>query len=234
MKLDNPIGTVIEGVRWHKHTDPIYRIMGVVKDFHFNTLKSDIDNLVIYPVKGLERKITHILVRIKDENNPEIFDYMRSQWAKYTDNYPFRYSFLQDDLHNLYTEESQTQKIFNMFAVLSILIASLGLYGLALFMLNRKEKEMGIRKTLGASMLNLRMKLMRQFFLWVFIASLIAFPVAYFVLKSWLNEFAYHIEPHALDFLLALVMVLIMVFSVIIYHVFKISRVNPATALKDE
>jgi putative ABC transport system permease protein len=121
-----------------------------------------------------------------------------------------------------------------MFAVLSILIASLGLYGLALFMLNRKEKEMGIRKTLGASMLNLRMKLTRQFFLWVSIASLIAFPVAYFILKSWLNEFAYHIEPHFIDFLLALVLVLIMVFSVIVYHVFKISRVNPAAALKDE
>jgi putative ABC transport system permease protein len=235
LNLQNPVSKSIYGSSWGGARDSkVYEIVGIVKDFHYQSLRSPIDNLVIYPIEGLDELRTFALIRLRKGLIPETLPFIEEQWNEYSNHFPFRYSMLKNDLHGLYQKEKQTMKLFKIFSLLAILIACLGLYGLSVFIVNRREKEMGIRKSLGAPMIKILLNLVRQFIGWIFIAAVIAMPIAYFLIKMWLHEFAFQIKPNSFDFMMSFLVVLLILTSVVIIQVSKIARVNPAKALKDE
>ena len=179
--LNSPLGKAFEIVERGK-------IIGVVKDFHFLSLHSEIEPvvLVLYP-EGFNQ----FAVRIRSENIPETLSFLEETWNSLAVEQAFEYRFLDQEFDALYKSEMRLEKIFTWVSILSVLIACLGLFGLASYAVERRTKEIGIRKVLGASSSRLIWLLSREFTLWVLLANVFAWPVAYFIMQQWLKNFAY-------------------------------------------
>jgi putative ABC transport system permease protein len=234
MDIKDPINKKIRGNPWSDKRKEFYTIIGVFEDFHNVSLRSNIDKMIVYSIEDLMHQAYAVLVKLKNAENPEAITYVKDVWSNFAGGKKFNGYLLKDKVESIYSEEKATQQVFKMFSFLSLAIAGLGLYGLALFLLSQREKEMGIRKTLGASMKTLRIQLSRRFIMWVFFATLLAWPLSYLLITNWLNNFAYHVQPNFLDFIISFLLVSLMVFLVVLYQVVKTSKVNPAQALKDE
>lgn len=179
--LNSPLGKAFEIIERGK-------IIGVVKDFHFLSLHSEIEPvvLVLYP-EGFNQ----FAVRIRSENIPEALGFLEETWNSLAVEQAFEYRFLDQEFDALYKSEMRLEKIFTWVSILSVLIACLGLFGLASYAVERRTKEIGIRKVLGASSSRLIWLLSREFTLWVLLANVFAWPVAYFIMQQWLKNFAY-------------------------------------------
>jgi len=159
-----------------------YHIIGIIKNFNFSSLHD-----VITPLGLLFRKDnSNISVRISSANIPAIIAQIKRRWQAIAPNQPFDYSFMDEQFNNLYTTEQQTGKIFITFAVLAIVIACLGLFGLVTYAVERRTKEIGIRKVLGAGVATIVTMISKDFLKLVLIASVIAFPVAWWAMNKWL------------------------------------------------
>lgn len=234
LQLGDPINKRIQGRTFKNKPNNIYKIIGVFEDFHHESLRSSIGKMVIYSVGDLHDNLYFALIKFKEGHHEDGLSMVKKTWKKYSNDYPLNSFYLKDNINKMYKKEGSTRRIFEIFGLLSLIIASLGLYGLALFILKTREKEMGIRKTLGASMKELRYQLSKRFIVWVGVATLLAWPLAYVLLEQWLQRFAYHIQPHPVDFLFAFFLVGLTALGVIFYRVYRTSRVNPAEKLKDE
>ena len=160
-------------------------IVGVLKDFHYESLHKPIQPLAI---DFQTESRTYINVRIRPENVKATIEYIKKTWNDYIPYKPFEYFFFDDSYNKLYQTEIRTNQLFTIFAVLSIIIASLGLFALASFTTERRIREIGIRKTLGATVPNILVLLIKEFALLVIIANLIAWPIAYFIMKQSLQS----------------------------------------------
>jgi putative ABC transport system permease protein len=149
-------------------------------------------------------------------------------------NRAFEYSFLDQDFEALYRSEERMQAIFSYFAFLAILIACLGLFGLASFMIQQRTKEIGVRKVLGASVTGIVGLLSKEFVKLVLAANLIAWPLAYFVMKRWLQDFAYRVDINVTTFVLAAVLALVIALLTVSYQAIKAALANPVEALRYE
>ncbi|HYC84915.1 MAG TPA: ABC transporter permease, partial [Chryseosolibacter sp.] len=167
------------------------KIVGVVKDFNFGSLHNPIEPLVLH----IEPKwFSCLLVRAKSGETESALRSAETLWKEYATGYPFRYSFLNHDWERFYQSEGQRGKVFNTLAILSIFISCLGLFGLSAFSAERRTKELGIRKVLGASVPGLVQLMNREFATLVIISALIGCPVGYYFMSKWLETYAYHIE----------------------------------------
>lgn len=207
------------------------RVIGVVKDFHFMSLHEDILPVVlcVYP-----RIFSHISIRVDSKNIPEVLSHLRVVWNKHIPNRPFEYFFLDERIDRMYKSEQRLGKLFSYFASLAIFISCLGLFALASFMAEQRTKEIGIRKILGASVTSITVLLSKEFLKWVLLANFIAWPIAYYVMNRWINNFSYRavigIEVFFLSGLLALVIALLTVS----YQSIKAALSNPVEALRFE
>ena len=205
-------------------------IIGVVRNFNFKPIQHAIEPLVmrfnksggfvvVKTLPGKTNATIQALGKISQELNPA---------------YPFKFDFLDQDLANLYKGEQQMGNIFNLFAILGIFISSLGLYGLSAFMAEQRTKEIGVRKVLGASVLNLVYLLSSGITRLILIAIVIAVPLSWYAVNSWLNGFAYHINVSWLIFFTASLAALSIAWLTVSFESIKAAIVNPIKSLRTE
>jgi putative ABC transport system permease protein len=207
------------------------QIIGVVKDFHFESLHQEISPIVMFLSKT---DLSQISIRIGPENIPQTMAFLKDIWAEMRPDFPFSYYFIDENFDLLYRTEEQLGKIFSIFAFLSVLIGCLGLFGLASYSAERRTKEIGIRKVLGASASGITVLLSKEFTKWVLLANVIAWPVAYLIMSRWLQSFAYRAGMGVGIFLLAGGVAWVIAFLTVSYQAIKASIADPITALKYE
>jgi putative ABC transport system permease protein len=229
---DDPIGKRINN--WAENRGN-FTVIGVIKDYHYESLHQEIRPQALFLSGGYyQRGEGYISVRLNTENVPGTIKDVESTWKNFAPNKPFEYSFLDEDYDRLYLNEKQTRKLFSIFSFLAIFIACLGLFGLASFIADRKTKEIGIRKILGASVPRIVNILNKSFVKWVIVANLVAWPVAWFVMDRWLQNFAYRIDLSLWMFALAAVLALLIALITVSFQSVKAALRNPADSLRYE
>ena len=207
-------------------------LRGVVKDFHFGSLHKKIDPLVIFFDPWQSRTI---LVRTAAHSNASAtLAAMRNAWDKVIRHRPFEATFLNDEFNMLYTNEQQAGQLFNVFALIAVFIACLGLFGLTAFTTVQRAKEIGIRKVLGASVLSIVVLLSRDITKLVLVALLLAIPLSYFLMDRWLESFAYRIGVPVTGLVVAGIIALLIAWLTVSYQAIRAALSNPVDALKNE
>ena len=207
-----------------------YEVVGIVKDAHYGSVRTE-----IVPVSyTLETYANVMIVRAKPGAIGPAIEKIDQIWQAQVPEYPIRRSFLDDDYAALYAGESRTLGLFTGFAGIAVLIACLGLYGLAVFMAERRTKEIGIRKVLGATIANIVRLLSWDFSKLVIIANLIAWPVAWWAMQGWLGNFAYRADINITAFLTAGVLAFGLAVATVWVHAYKAAKQNPIHSLRHE
>ena len=207
------------------------KVVGVVPDFHFNSLKSSIEPLAIWVDP---EQIRYMYVKINMDDYKNSLAFVEQEWLQLNPNSPFEFSFMKDELRGLYDAEIRAAKVLGLFTVLSIIIGCLGLFGLTTYILEKRTKEIGIRKVLGASTGRLLGLMSWEFVKIVLIANLIAWPLAWFIMQEWLSNFAYHIEIGPFIFIATLAATLIITIGTVLNHAYKTATANPVLSIRDE
>ena len=213
-----------------------YKVIGVMKDFNFLTLNQPILPFALFHRASESYTIpdSYIVVRIQRDNLANTLIVLESEWKTLAPDAPFEYSFLDENIEREYQGEQRLGKIFLIFAGLAIVIACLGLLGLAAYTAEKRTKEIGVRKTLGASTARLLLLLTTDFAKWVLVANCVAWPVAWYVMNKWLQSFAYRVEIGFEVFLLAGATALVVALATVTYQALKAATANPVEALKYE
>ncbi len=207
------------------------QIIGVVKDFNFENLHESIEPLVIWHHSGRGHTI---LAKINAENTTEALQKAEAQFGALLPGIFFKYTFLEETFQQMHEADAQIGLLFQIFAGLLIFISCLGLFGLTVFSAELRIKEVGVRKVLGASVANI-VQLLSKDFLWlVFLAILIAIPIAGYFVNHWLQSFAYHIELQWWMFAIAGVLALLIAFVTISFQSVKAALANPVASLRNE
>lgn len=212
-------------------TDIQRRIIGVVKDFHTLSLHKKIEPLVIF---NNQSRAGVIAVRLSGGTISETVLKLRNKWESIFPEQPFNYAFLDESFDDLYKSEEQMNGILTSFSLIAILISCLGLFGLAAYMTEKRTKEVGIRKVMGASVPGILLMLSKEFTKWVLVANLVAWPVAYYFMNTWLQTFAYHVDLNMWLFILSGLIALCIAWATVSYQSIKIARANPVNALRYE
>ena len=229
---EDPIGKKINN--WSTNRGN-FTVVGVIKDYHYESLYQEIRPQALFLSGGYYQNVeSYISVRLNTNNASETVKYVGNTWNDFAPGKPYEYSFLDKDYDNLYINEIQTRSLFSIFSFLAIFIACLGLFGLASFVADRKTREIGIRKILGASVPRIVRSLNKSFILWVLMANLIAWPVAWYVMNKWLQNFAYRIDLSWWMFILAAGLALIIALTTVSFHTIKAALKNPADSLRYE
>ena len=210
------------------------RVIGIVKNFHFQTLRNKIEPLVLAYNNNPVMVIDYYSARISANNIKGTLDKLKDVMVKNDKNDPFEYHFLNDQLALFYIEDGRRQTILIWAALATILIACLGLFGLATYSAEKRIKEIGVRKVLGASVLNLASLLSKDFLKLVFIANGIAFPVAWWATTKWLQEYAYHVDVQWWVFAIAGISACGLALVTVSYQAIKAAVANPVKSLRTE
>ena len=217
------VGKVLSNGNFHSN------IIGVVKDFNFTDLQTKTGPLLIY----LTKSPNYVFVKV-NSHLPEAISYIRGVYKKLNPAYPFQYHFLDQTYEQSFMSETRLSKIFNGFAILAIIISCLGLFGLASFVAEQKTKEIGMRKVLGASVLQIVKNLTLQFLSWVLLANVIAWPVAYYYLGNWLENYPYRIQMNVWIFIGSGLMALLIAAITVSLQALKAATANPVESLRYE
>jgi putative ABC transport system permease protein len=212
-----------------------FTVIGVIDDYHYESLHHEVRPMGIFLADGyFKRTQNYISLRLNTLNLPQTISHIRETWEKFAPQKPFEYSFLDEDYESLYMNEAQTRKLFSIFSFLAIFIACLGLFGLASFSAQRRIREIGIRKTLGASVTNIILILNQEFLKWVVIANLVAWPIAYYLTNSWLQNFAYRINLGWWVFVSGAIAALVIAIITVSFQSVKTALINPSQAIRYE
>ncbi|SFD80947.1 ABC transporter permease [Spirosoma endophyticum] len=207
-----------------------FTIIGVVKDFHYASTRQKIAPLMMI----LGRNSGAIIVKVKGTDAADIVASFRKQWEAFNPPAPFTYSFLDERFAFLYESEQKTSQLFTVFAVISVVIASLGLFGLAAFTAEQRTKEIGVRKVLGASVVSIIALLSKDFLKLVLIAIVLAVPIAWLAMNRWLSDFAYRIDIEWWVFALAGLLAVGIALFTISFQSIKAALMNPIKSLRSE
>jgi len=215
-----------------KYGDIQGKVIGIVKDSHFESLHQNIIPLLFaLPSYNYYQKIS---VKIDGRNVQSAISALTDTWHRYLPESPFEYSFLDERFDQLYKAEQQQSSLFTIFSCIAIFIACLGLFGLSAFTISQRLKEIGIRKVLGASVPQIVIVLSKDFLKLVLIAAIIAFPVAWYSMNKWLLDFAFRINIHWWVFAIAGIIALIIAFATISFQSIKAALINPVKSLRSE
>lgn len=207
-------------------------IVGLMEDYHFKPLGSEIEPIAIAPLPA--SNLSHMVIRLSPENPTGGLDFLEKKWEELLPQYPFDYTYVDDAIANMYRAEERMASLFKVFTLIAIFIASLGLFALASFTAQRRTKEIGIRKTMGAHEPQIAGMMVRDFSLYVLISLLIALPSIWFIARWWLNEFSYRIELNGGIFILTAIVTILVAVLTVLYHAIRISRTDPVKALYHE
>jgi putative ABC transport system permease protein len=206
-------------------------VIGVMKNFHMHSFRLEIQPLFIQLNNNWG---TNASARLRADNLPAAIAHARQVWQKYSPHYPFEYFFLDDEFNRMYQAEEKLSAIFGYFTFLAVFIACLGLFGLASFTAERKTKEIGIRKVLGASIGQLLLLLSQDFMKLVLAANLIAWPIVWYAMKQWLQGFAYRTSLGWQMFMLTAATALLIALVTVSFQTLKAALANPVEALRYE
>jgi putative ABC transport system permease protein len=206
------------------------RIVGVVQDFNFFSLKEKIYALVISPYE--DRRMA--VIRLKSGNIQSGLSNIRDAYLKLAPSYPFEYSFLDQKFEFLYKADLRQQSILSVFSGLAIFIAAMGLFGLASFTATKRIKEIGVRKVLGSSVGGIVLLLVKDLLKPIVLATVIAIPVGYYAMNEWLKSFAYRTTLNAWTFVLAAGITLLIALLTVGFKALRAAMTNPASSLKTE
>ena len=209
------------------------QVIGIVKDFHITSLQQEIQPCA-FILRSKNSRWGYITIRLAPKNINEAINYVQKTWKSFTSNDPMQYFFMDEDFRNHYKQERRTSDITLCFAIFSIFIAALGLFGLTSYTTEQRTREIGLRKALGASGRNVIVLLLKEIILLVSISTVIAWIVAYFVMKNWLQDFYYRINMSAISYIVAFIIALIIALVTVSYRAYMASLTNPAQALKYE
>jgi len=233
LQIDNPVGKMASGV-----FDTRGEIVGIVEDFHFASLHNHIEPLVIehFPRSHqLKSALTaYLLIKINGTNIRSSITEIEKVINDIAPGTLFVFSFISDDLRKLYDSEQQMSDLFKAFAFTAIFISCLGLFGLSSYSAELRIKEVGIRKTLGASLYNILYLLSKKYFIWILVANLIALPLGWFFVRAWLQNFAYQTDIGTLPFIITMVILFVVTSITVGYHALKTALANPVKALRYE
>ena len=207
------------------------RIVGVVRDFNFDSLRKKIDPLVI---KLAPREVQYLVVRLRPGSPQEGIKVLRRTWDKFVTGYPFRFRFLDDVLNQNYRLEMALGRVFTVFTLLTVFVACMGLFGLASFMAERRTKEIGIRKVLGANVSGIVLMLSKDYTKWVLAANIAALPIAFFLARKLLEGYAYRTPLGLTIFLLPVVISLLAAVLTVSYQAFRAALTDPAQSIRYE
>lgn len=206
------------------------KVVGVIKNFHQRALQEPIRPMLIH--HSLENGI--LLVRINTAKTGEVLSHIDDTWKKIITNRPLEYSFVEQDFYEQYVADEAKGKVFATFSVFTIVIACLGLFGLASYTAEQRKKEIGLRKVIGASVSSLIMLVSKDFLKLIGVAVVIAFPIAYYTMAAWLQGFEFRISPRPVIFLLSAGLILTITLVTVGYHSLMAATGNPVTSLKEE
>jgi putative ABC transport system permease protein len=223
------LGKTIIRINSYRGTNVPFRVVGVTKDFHFQSLHEPITPLLmtLKPEGGL-------IFKIKGIDVSGLLATMKNKWDAFNTGEPFTYAFMDDLYNKTYAAEQKTGTILNIFALLTVFVACLGLFGLATYTAEQRTKEIGIRKVLGASVAEVTGMLSKEFIKLVLIASLIAFPAAWWAMNEWLQSFAYRINISWWVFVIAGVAALSIALITVSFQAIKAALMNPVKSLRTE
>jgi len=221
----NPVGRSI--VRSGQHE---FKVIGVVRDFNYASVKQKIAPMMMM----LGGNYGGLIIKIKTKNVKGFLSDLKKQWDTFNPSGPLEYNFLDEQFAALYASEQRTQRIFSAFAILAIIIAGLGLFGLSAFVMEQRTKEIGIRKVLGASVQQLLVLVSKEFLLLIGIAFIISIPVTWWAMHAWLQDFAYRININVWVFAMAGFAVLMIALLTISFQAIKSSIANPVKSLRTE
>jgi putative ABC transport system permease protein len=208
------------------------QIIGVMKDFHFHSLRTDIGPLAI--AVGSDDYWNYALIKIHQDNVSSTLEDLNKIWEKVFPYSPFAFRFMEEDYERQYKSEMRMGKLMNVFAGLAVFIACLGLLGLTSFALEQRKKEIGIRKVLGASAGKVLLILGREFVFCVLVADVIAWPIAYFMMSGWLRNFAYRIGVGLEIFVFSSLLTLAIALATVFFQSFRAATSNPTDSLRYE
>ncbi|RLC49794.1 MAG: cell division protein FtsX [Candidatus Cloacimonadota bacterium] len=207
-------------------------IRGIIKDFHFIEMHQNIEPVIIFPQTRGPGNI--VVARIAEGQIELAMDHVKKVWSEVYPDHPLTYTFMDDEFNQIYQRDDVTSKIVNIFSGLAIFIACLGLLGLASYAISQRKKEIGIRKTLGSSSSGIVKILTFNFMKWVLIANFIAWPLIYFSMNKWLQNFAYRTELDIWIFIISSLIGIMIALITISLQTFKAANANPVDALKYE
>jgi len=206
-------------------------IIGVMKDYHYQSVERNIEPLAI---RVDPDRVRFAVIRLASGDIPEGLKYVEDTWNQVVANYPFEFRFVDQDIDRNYAGWDRVSSLLKYFAILAIFIACLGLFGLASFTAEQRTKEMGVRKVLGASTSSLMVLMSKEFTKWVLIANIIAWPVSWYMMNTWLKDFAYRIDIGIGTFVMAAVVALLIALMTVSFQSFKAATSNPVDSIKYE
>ena len=208
------------------------QVVGVMEDYHFKPVGDEIEPLALAPLPA--EMLQHMVVRLSPEDPQKALQFMEEQWNELLPQHPFEYNYVEDVIDSMYRSEQRMATLLKIFMVVAMVIASLGLFALASFTAQRRIKEIGIRKTMGAQEGQITVMMVRDFSLYILISLVIALPTVWFIANWWLKEFSSRIDLGAGLFLLTTLLTTTVAILTVLYHAFRTARMNPVLALHHE
>ncbi len=228
MKMKNLIGKSI--TFWGRKG----QIIGVVKNYHHVSLHREIMPQIFTVNPRYHSALKYIFIKIANKNIPETLKFIKEKTKFFSPGLPFSYSFLDSEVQSMYNSEMKTGKLIGYFSFFAIFISCLGIFGLASFMAKKRTKEIGIRKVVGASVPGIVYLLNKQFAQWVFLANIMAWPLAYYVMSKWLSNFAYRTNIDIWIFLFAGLLAVVIAIGTATFQSVKVACLNPVSSLRCE
>lgn len=230
---DDPIGKKVFNPSPGPNQSPEFTIVGVVKDYHHQSLHSEIPPMLLFNVSN-QAVLPRIGIRVDTQNTLSLLREIEEKWKSFDIERPISYSFLDEKLAALYRSDQQTGKIFTLFTAVTIIMACVGLFGLAAYVTQQRTKEIGVRKVLGASIGNIVLLLSINFTKLILISFLISLPLVYFGMGEWLEGFAYHTNIDPLTMIGSGILTVVLAWATISYYSIKIAILNPVNSLRSE
>jgi len=232
--IAHPVGSQIYSTALNNNPSSLFNIIGVVKDFHYNSLHNDIKSFVLFSNESIFQNTFFLNIKIAENRIKESIQFIEETWKEFLPDEPFTFIFFNDHINNLYKNEHNSILIFTILTILAILISSIGLFGLSAFIAGKRTKEIGIRKVMGASVIKIGSLLSKDIIKLIFYSFILASPIAYFIIIKWLDNFAYKTSIEIWIFIAGGLLALIIAVITISYHVIRTTNANPIDSLRYE
>jgi len=220
------VGQYIDGSGFH------CKVIGVVKDYHQESLQNSFDPIVFYPEE--ERNFGNFSLKLNTTNLPALMDFVKQKWTAYFPESPYRFFFLDERFNAQYKNDKLFSTVLWLFTAIAISIACLGLFGLSLFTIAKRNKEISIRKVLGATLYQITSLITKDYLKLVLVAGIIALPVAYFLVNNWLKDYAFHIGIGLWFFFLPVILIVLIALITVLYQSLRAAIANPIKNLRTE
>ena len=230
---DDPIGRKVINPSPQPNQSGEFTIIGVISDYHHLSLHTEIPPMILFNTNS-QAVMPRLGIKVSSENLLAFLNNLEEKWKEFDVERPISYAFLDDSLQQLYESDQQTGKIFSLFTFVTIIMACVGLFGLAAYVTQQRTKEIGVRKVLGASVLNIIFLLSTNFTRLILLAFFISIPLVYFGMNEWLNGFAYHTDVDVFTLVGAGLFTLLLALLTISYYSIKIAILNPVNSLRSE